>query len=129
MPRAKVLTPRDPRVSPTTMRALERYDAAVAAFDGVCADRFGLGRIDERYADLARAASALIRALLEDRAARRPRWTSAELDTLLDDYARARRVPGDRPEDDLRASEIALRELRSLGALSDELSSGRRDVS
>lgn len=94
-PRAKSLSPRDPAV-----RALEKYASAVAAYEGACEDRSGLGRIDESYAALANAAAAVVVA------ARGATWLSPELRAMTVAHA-------DQPEDDVRLADLALHELNS----------------
>lgn len=107
-PRAKSLLPRDPVV-----RALDKFAAAAIAFEAACEERSGLGLIDDCYATLANAAATAVVA------ARGATWLSPELRASL--VAQA-----DRPEDDVRLAEAALRELTALSA---ESLSGARSPS
>lgn len=113
-PRAKRLVGRDPRPSASTWRALERYESAVDAFSTACDERASLGRIDDRYADLAHEAAALIDALLDDRRANRPEWTSDALRARVLEYAQGTRNSGHSPEDDVQLADLALREARGI---------------
>ena len=97
-PRAKSLLPRDPVV-----RAIDKFAAASVAFEAACEERSGLGRIDECYATLANAAAAVVVM------ARGATWLSPDLRAALVAHA-------DRPEDDVRLAEAALRELTALSA-------------
>lgn len=108
-PRAKSIAPAD--------RALDQYAAASRDFDALCDDHGGLGGIDARYAEMAAAASFVITTLLKQPRASATGLSHA-LQELLNDYARGLRTPGDRPEDDIRVAEIAVRELKSRRSVS-----------
>jgi hypothetical protein len=109
-PRAKSIAPAD--------RALDQYSVASRDFDALCDDHGGLGGIDLRYAEMASAAARVITTLLTQPRAPASGYPSEVLQELLNDYAVGRLRTGDRPEDDIRVAEIALRELN-----------GRRSVS
>ena len=88
--RAKSLPP---RVADDRARALEKYAAAAAAFDAVCEERCGLGKIDECYATLLATAANVVVAL--------GGTAHPEL-----------------PEEDVRLAEAALREANGRRSLS-----------
>jgi hypothetical protein len=84
--RAKSLPPKS---ADDPARALDKYAAAAAAFDAVCEEKCGLGKIDECYAALLSTAANVVVAL--------GGTAHPEL-----------------PEEDVRLAEAALRARRSL---------------
>jgi len=100
-------------VSPSLVRAVDKYDEASRAFEAICAERHGCGEIDERYADLAFCAGDVVRALLDDRT----RSVLGEpVTTALAPYERGERRAGGEPEDDIAVAERTCREMRARGS-------------
>ncbi len=124
-PRAKRLSQRDPRLSSTTWRELDRYADAVTAFGSACDERTGLGRIDQCYGELVFRAGGVIRALVEDGARGRPSspppatvppggWATDAVTAEIEAYVAGKQVVGEAPERDVHVADLALREARAL---------------